>query len=128
MGKPMRLLLTGVVLAFLAQPTLAFQESTVGGSQEPAASPAPSLEATKPAIDPGALKSGKGLSLTVPEMSLGKGSGTEVRIPGLGKVGVLPKLDFGLELLYGATEQQKVLPEKSDPDDMQIRGTIKHRF
>jgi len=125
----MRLLLTGVLLALLAQPALAFQESTVG-SQEPAAPPAASLEATKPAIEPGgAIQPGKALTLTVPEMSLGKGSGTEVRIPGLGKVGVLPKLDFGLELLYGATEQQKGLPDsKTEPSDVQIRGTIKHRF
>ena len=122
----MRLLLTGVVLAFLAQPALAFQENTVGGSQEPAPPPAANLETTKPALDPAQQR--KGLSLTVPELSLGTNSGTEVRIPGLGKVGVLPKLDFGLELLYGATEQQKVLPDKSDPGDMQIRGTIKHRF
>jgi hypothetical protein len=121
----MRLLLTGIVLGVLAQPALAFQENTVGGGQQPAA--APSLEATKPAIEP--AKPGKGLTLTVPELSLGTSSGTEVRIPGLGKVGVLPKLDFGLELLYGATDQQKGLPEnKADPSDVQIRGTIKHRF
>ena len=122
----MRLLLTGVVLGVLAQPALAFQENTVGGGQQqqPAA---PSVEAAKPAIEP--AKPGKGLSLTVPELSLGTSSGTEVRIPGLGKVGVLPKLDFGLELLYGATDQQKGLPDnKADPGDVQIRGTIKHRF
>jgi hypothetical protein len=120
----MRLLLTGVVLGFLAQPALAFQESTVGGSQEPAA---PSLEASKPAVEP--AQPGKGLSLTAPEVSLGSSPGTEVRIPGLGKVGVLPKLDFGLELLYGATGEQKGLPEStSEPGDVQIRGTIKHRF
>jgi len=41
---------------------------------------------------------------------------------------VLPKLDFGLELLYGATEQRGVPEEKSEPTDVQIRGTIKHRF
>ena len=34
-------------------------------------------------------------------------SGTEIRIPGLGKLGTLPKMDFGLELLYGATETDK---------------------
>jgi hypothetical protein len=51
-----------------------------------------------------------------------------VRIPGLGTVGVLPKLDFGLELLYGASEQKGVPEEKADPNDVQIRGTIKHRF
>ena len=70
---------------------------------------------------------GKGLNLS-PEISLGKTSGTEVRIPGLGTVGVLPKLDFGLELLYGANEQRGMPQDKSDPDDVQIRGTIKHRF
>jgi hypothetical protein len=122
----MRLLFTGVVLGFLVQPALAFEESSVGGAQQPAAPATPSLEATKPAAGP--AQPGKGLSLTVPEMSLGTGSGTEVRIPGLGKVGVLPKLDFGLELLYGATDQEKGLPEKSEPSDVQIRGTIKHRF
>jgi hypothetical protein len=122
----MRALLTGVLLAALAGPALAFQESTVGGSQESGSPPTPSLEATKPNLE--AVQPGKGLSLTVPEMSLGKGSGTEVRIPGLGKVGVLPKLDFGLELLYGATEQKSLPDSKSEPSDVQIRGTIKHRF
>ena len=69
----------------------------------------------------------RGCRLKMPELSLGQGTGTEVRIPGFGKVGVLPKLDFGLELLYGATEQKGV-PDKPEPSDVQIRGTIKHRF
>jgi hypothetical protein len=45
-------------------------------------------------------------------------------------VGVLPKLDFGLELLYGANgNENKVMPEdKTETNDVQIRGTIKHRF
>ena len=51
--------------------------------------------------------------MKVPELSIGQGTGTEVRIPGFGKVGVLPKLDFGLELLYGATES-KGLPAGQD--------------
>jgi hypothetical protein len=41
---------------------------------------------------------------------------------------VLPKLDFGLELLYGANEQKGLPSDTSHPDDVQIRGTIKHRF
>lgn len=60
-------------------------------------------------------------------------SGTEVRIPGFGKLGVLPKMDFGLELLYGAADQKQ--PEATsgpgqtqDPDDLSIRGTVKHKF
>lgn len=57
--------------------------------------------------------------------------GNEIRIPGLGKLGVLPKMDFGLELLYGAADQK--LPDgpvetAPTPDDLMIRGTVKHRF
>ena len=71
-----------------------------------------------------------GVNFSMPEP--GKTStGTEVRIPGLGKLGVLPKMDFGLELLYGATEQ-KPLEEPAEaveqPDELMIRGTVKHRF
>jgi hypothetical protein len=39
---------------------------------------------------------------------------------------VLPKLDFGLELLYsdGAARPE----DKSQPSDVQVRGTLKYRF
>ena len=58
-------------------------------------------------------------------------TGTEIRIPGLGKLGVLPKMDFGLELLYGAAEGQPAAQPETAPspeDDLMIRGTVKHRF
>ncbi len=58
-------------------------------------------------------------------------AGTEIRIPGLGKLGTLPKMDFGLELLYGAAEG-KSPQESADPQDhdqdLMIHGTVKHRF
>lgn len=57
--------------------------------------------------------------------------GTEVRIPGLGRLGVLPKMDFGLELLYGATDPKQAepqAPEANPADDLVVRGTVKHRF
>lgn len=121
---PMRLIITVAVLALLAQPALAFKQ-TESGSQEPAASASDSAaQTTKPA-----LEQGKGLNLTVPGLSLGKSNGTEVKIPGIGTVGVLPKLDFGLELLYGANgNEAKVVPDEKENNDVQIRGTIKHRF
>ena len=119
----MRLIALAVAVGALAQPALAFQEATPGSAAERPPAVAAPLDAAKSAPD-----QNKGLSLKTPELSIGKGSGTEVRIPGIGAVGVLPKLDFGLELLYGATEQRGVPEEKSEPTDVQIRGTIKHRF
>jgi len=121
----MKLTRIGIV-AILAWSSLsfgaaAFQETTVGGEEQKTA-PAPVLELPKAA--PGA----KGLELSGPSLNLGKTQGTEVRIPGIGTVGVLPKLDFGLELLYGANEQKGIPQDQSNPDDVQIRGTIKHRF
>lgn len=60
----------------------------------------------------------------------GKGLvGTEIRIPGLGRLGVLPKMDFGLELLYGANETKPVPEAPALPEDeFTVRGTVKHRF
>lgn len=50
---------------------------------------------------------------------------------GIGSSGVLPKLDFGLELLYGASPGASV-EESAAPDagfeDMTIRGSLKRRF
>ncbi len=58
-------------------------------------------------------------------------AGTVVRIPGLGDLGVLPKMDFGLELLYGAAESksEELRREENTPnDDLTIKGRIKHNF
>jgi hypothetical protein len=118
-----------VVLAgafgLLGQPALGFQETTVGGGEKPAQGKAPAEPKVAPTPGAGSL------NLSIPDASSGKASGTEVRIPGIGTVGVLPKLDFGLELLYGATEPKGMAPEDRghpEQNDLQIRGTIKHRF
>jgi hypothetical protein len=57
-------------------------------------------------------------------------TGTEIRIPGLGQIGSLPKFDFGLELLYGASEPKGIREElnKSDPNDLQVRGILKFKL
>lgn len=96
----------------------AFQEQQGGAvAPQPGAAAAPA----KPAAE-----------FSAPDAGNGAVVGTEVRIPGLGKLGVLPKMDFGLELLYGAASEPKseaVRPETDSEDsDLRIRGTVKHRF
>jgi hypothetical protein len=64
----------------------------------------------------------------------GKQNGTEVTIPGIGSVGSLPQLDFGLELLYGSKGNADSSAQFGNPEppaterDLQIKGTLKHSF
>ncbi len=111
-----RFLSLGVLLALASTSALGFQEQ--GGSDQVAPDAA---AAVAPASPEAALVPGG--SATAPA------AGTEVRIPGLGKLGVLPKMDFGLELLYGANEPKPADEDGEDPaSDLTIRGTIKHPF
>ncbi len=106
----------GLALALAGTSARAFQEQ--GGAAAPA--PAPSeAQSVAPAE--------KSMEFSVPKVE-DADAGTEVRIPGLGKLGVLPKMDFGLELLYGANDGKQ--PEPVDPpaEDLTVRGTIKHNF
>lgn len=107
----------GLCVALLATAAHAFEKQQLGtpagsssGSQVPGAKLADPSAAASAAKERGA-------------------SGTAITIPGLGTVGVIPKMDFGMELLYGADSkpQAEVAPEVVE-DGLQIRGTIKHRF
>ena len=107
-----------VMLALASTAALAFQEQKTGTMAPPAGSGA-------------GIAAPAELGLSTTEAAK-PSAGTEVRIPGLGKLGVLPKMDFGLELLYGAAEQKPVDVAPREPitndDDLTIRGTVKHRF
>jgi hypothetical protein len=124
----MKYILAAAVFGLTAPAALAFEETTIGaGEGQAPAAQVLELPTELPTELPKApAEASKGLNLTTPEYQLTPG--TEVKIPGLGTVGVLPKLDFGLELLYGANEQKGPFEDKSNPDDVQLRGTIKHRF
>jgi len=114
-----RILLPALLGALmLAAPSAsAFEETRAGGA------------ATPPAAKPAAKDLSLGLGGT--GTSVAPSAGTEVRIPGLGKLGILPKLDFGLELLYGVNEQsfddRRLRPDQSE-DNLGVRGTVRHRF
>jgi hypothetical protein len=114
------ILALGLVAVCLGMPAYAFQEQKIGGQQAPVApaADAPAAGQTVPAD----------MKLS-PAEAPKPSTGTEVRIPGLGKLGVLPKMDFGLELLYGANEPKtQVIEDEQQPDDLTIRGTVKHKF
>ena len=109
------MVIAGLVVAFAATQAFAFQEQRQGGSPGAASSPAPAVDLSSP-----------------PSQDARPGSGTEVRIPGLGRLGNLPRMDFGLELLYGAAEtKQPIAPagrEEPRDDDLTIRGSVRHKF
>lgn len=59
--------------------------------------------------------------------------GMNIWIPGLGVVGKMPKLDFGLEMLYGAPQTPIDAPRTAQEldefeSDFAIKGTIKRKF
>ncbi len=115
--KSLKFVMLGAAFGLLSQAAVAFQET--GGKAASQGSGAPSIQ-----VDPG-----KGVNLSIPTESAGRNTGHEIRIPGLGTVGALPKLDFGLELLYGVTEPKGTpAPDKSENGDLQIRGTVKYKF
>lgn len=113
--------LSVAIAACLSPSAHAFTETNVPPAQAaPQSAPAPQLQLNK-------ADDGNGLALSSPGDA--KAGGTELKIPGIGSVGSLPKLDFGLELLYGAGSgptPEQPLEEKND--DVLIKGTIKHRF
>ena len=96
----------------------------------PEAAPPASIQATPPSqlAQPG-IPSMPQFDLIDPSAA-GKSSGTEITIPGLGTLGTIPKLEFGLELLYGPTSGPEALQlDQHAPDnDMQIKGSLTHRF
>lgn len=103
--------LSAAVLALACTASVAFEEQRIGA---------------EPASPPAAAAAG----VTVPAPAAKK-EGTEIRLPGLGTIGTLPKMDFGLELLYGAAETSK--PEEpsrieDQPENLTIKGSIKHNF
>jgi len=64
-------------------------------------------------------------------LSMPKPKDMELTIPGFGTVATIPKMDFGLELLYGPKNGPDALQlDQHSPDagDMQIKGTLTRRF
>lgn len=106
------------LVALSTQASVAFQET---GSPVTAPGQAEGSATSDPALDFG----GSGVDLSG---SAAKPSGTVIAIPGIGKLGTLPKLDFGLELLYADDDPATPDADASTSEDVLVRGAIKHRF
>ncbi len=122
-----RLHVAAAALILWGAPAFAFQETN--------AVPAPAGEPAVGAVATDAGKAAPKARIDVPDVPAGGSEkATELRIPGIGKIGVLPKLDFGLELLYGSNDDKAELAEpeftekRPEGGDLTIRGTIKHKF
>ena len=130
MGRQRKLkgaaLVCGIALSLTQQITAAAAFST-----EPISPPSASMQANPPSqfIQPGISGQMPQFDLSDP-MTAGKTKGTDVTIPGLGTLGTLPKLDFGLELLYGPKSGSEALQldQHAPESDMQIKGTFTHKF
>lgn len=104
--KRIVILAAGCGLLAFASVSFAFEEQKM----------APSGGASAPT----AGASSGGVSLTDPGVALPRASaGTKIRVPGLGVIGEIPKMDFGLELLYGASQ-----PKASDNDRNEGTGVM----
>ncbi len=118
-----------VALALLAGPAVAFDEQHAGGTASTVRPAAGIVVDNSRPVE--ARQNGVQLEMRAPENTSGP-KGTEVFIPGLGSLGVLPRMDFGLELLYGAAESPKASAQDETTivgdDDLTIKGRIKHRF
>ncbi len=126
MAKPMTLreavLISGLILS-LAQPT--------AGAWAFTPEPVPAPSASKPSPDSKTpVAPGQTPAELADPYAAGKPKGTELSIPGIGSIGVLPKLDFGLELLYGPPNSNEglALDQRTPEADVQIKGTFKHKF
>lgn len=105
----MKLFVAIIALLLSAGQAYAFQETELPSADVPGA------KAGAPAAD-----------YAAPDLKSRSEEGTSITIPGLGKIGTLPKLDFGLELLYQEDEPQDIAPQGDD--GLSIKGRLKHSF
>jgi hypothetical protein len=111
----MRLLAIGVLLAVASTACMAFEEQKMAPGGSAAGGAAPAV---------GAAPSMGRLGITTPELTVPKtDSGTKIRVPGLGVIGEIPKMDFGLELLYGAS-QNKMDADRNEASGVMLRSKI----
>ncbi len=99
-------------LGFKDMPTSSVPENNIQNSQE-----SQKTQKSKPS-----------LKLT-PSLSTSESGNDQIEltIPGIGRLGTLPKLNFGLELLYGANQENQS-DSKEAEDGFTVKGSIRKNF
>ena len=130
MTVKLKALVAGFALVALsAGPGLAFREAPVAGS----------ATGDRPSVASAESDAAPSITFDAPKSAEADAkSGTEIRVPGIGRLGTLPKLDFGLQLLYseqgaadGALANQGAdvgSDVKESERGLQVRGSITHQF
>jgi hypothetical protein len=73
----------------------------------------------------GQIVPGQELKLVTPDVAPPRASsGTKIRVPGLGVIGEIPKMDFGLELLYGASQPKHLDSDRTEANGVMGRVTV----
>ncbi len=103
----------GLSVAVVSSATLAFEEQKLRPAQ-----PTQGGTAQSGGASGGVQLSDPGVS--VPRLD----SGTKIRVPGLGVIGEIPKMDFGLELLYGASQPKASEIERNEGNGVMGRVTV----
>ena len=131
MFRTFKMLIVSIALyAIWVAPGSAFQLFGNGSSSStpPNSSLTPGLDVGSALSAEGSLDLGDGGAINPAE-----NDSMNIWIPGLGVVGKMPKLDFGLEMLYGAPSSNLEAPATADElkefeSDFAIKGTIKRKF
>lgn len=114
-----------LVLGLSLGPAHAFQETTIGASPTPKA-------AAKATDGQSAVGGADGSAILTPSQkkAAAKPKSGGIQFPGLSDFGLLPKMNFGLELLYGQGDVREPVtnPQDAPIDDLTIRGSVKHNF
>lgn len=104
----------GLSVVAMSTASLAFEEQKLRQAQPVA----PSASTTSAGGQPGAALTDPGIA--PPRID----SGTKIRVPGLGVIGEIPKMDFGLELLYGASQPKSAEIERGEGNGVMGRVTV----
>ncbi len=126
--KYLKLVIVAGLVSVVSANASAFEQTQLGGASTPAGSKSSNAGSVASGV-PGVGLAVPGAGAALKSQNSTESSGTILSIPGFGVIGTLPKMDFGLELLYGNDRDKPVEEDSSLTDNgLTIHGSVKHRF